>query len=41
MFNKDIISLEEHFAFVESLLSDNTSGHFLSVKMENSLVWLT
>ena len=29
MFNKEIISLDEHFAFVESLSADNTSRHFL------------
>jgi UDP-4-amino-4,6-dideoxy-N-acetyl-beta-L-altrosamine N-acetyltransferase len=29
MFNKNIISYQEHFAFVENLLTDTTSRHFL------------
>jgi len=28
MFNKNIISLEEHLAFIENLLADTTSRHF-------------
>jgi len=29
MFNKEIISLHEHFSFVENLSADNTSRHFM------------